>query len=66
MDNGYEFLHEPQPDSSEDYLREQEEYCVRAALDIASYVETGGLSEVNALLEKQGYKLIRLSDVVPV
>jgi hypothetical protein len=46
--------------------QEQQEYCTRAAMDIATFVETGGLPEVNSLLEKHGYKVISLSDVLPV
>ena len=46
--------------------QEHEEFCIRAAMTIASDVERGGLKEVNSKLEQHGYKVIRLSDLVPV
>ena len=57
---------EVQQDTSERRHQEHEEYCVQAAIDITRSVEHAGLAEVNSKLEAHGYKVIRLSDVVPV
>jgi len=46
--------------------QEHEEFCLRAALSIAGDIERGGLAEINGKLAGHGYKIIRLSDVVPV